>query len=72
LFLSEDFVTERGKDGIAATIDFTWLEFQELFEIVQDSLQQVTPARPMAMDPMELFYMMIYLTSRMTLRRIAV
>jgi hypothetical protein len=38
-----DFVTDRGEDIIAAAIGLTWLEFQELFEMAQDGLHQVTP-----------------------------
>jgi hypothetical protein len=41
-FSLKDFVTERGEDPISATIDFTWLEFPELFKIAQNGLQQVT------------------------------
>jgi hypothetical protein len=44
-----DFVAERREDVIAAIIGFIWLEFQELFEIVHNSLHQVTPGRRMAM-----------------------
>jgi hypothetical protein len=51
-FSLADFVTERGEDVVAATIGSAWLEFQELFEIVRDSLQQVTPGRRTVMGPM--------------------
>jgi hypothetical protein len=70
-FSLKNFVTERREDVIAAPIGFSWMEFQELFEIVQGSLQQVTPGRRMALSQMELFYMMISLTSGMTLRKVA-
>jgi hypothetical protein len=40
-----DLLAERGEDVIAVLIKFTWREFQDLFEMAQDSLHQVTARR---------------------------
>jgi hypothetical protein len=42
-FYLTELIAERGKNIIAATIELTWMESQELFAMVQDNLRQIAP-----------------------------
>jgi hypothetical protein len=66
-------MAERGKRIIAATIGFTCMKFQELFEMGQDSLRPAARGRRIVMGPMKRFCMtIVYSTLAMTPRKLAI
>jgi hypothetical protein len=65
-FSPTGFMAETGENSIASTTAFTWMEFQERFAMISDSLRQVEPGQRMATAPMGRFYeAVVSATSRM-------